>query len=351
MRTPVVKFDARAPFVCAGIAVDPARQAAPARPGPGAGRCLAATIREIASVCLAVGAIALLSGCRRNTPPPAVAPSMPRIVSLAPSLTEMVCAVGGAHRLVGRTDVCNFPSNLLATVPVVAGFGRPYLEPLLEQKPTVVLDVDLEDQSMGATLARLGIRHQHVECRRLGDIPGAIRMIGRLADCPDAGNTLAGSIEERIRARQAAVASVPPERRPLVFVEIWGDPLMTAGRNSFVSELVALAGGRNLGDELAHDYGTVSTEWVLERNPEIVLCLYPGAGHQAVKIVASRLGWQTIRAVQHGRVYDGFDLDTILRPGPRVLDGVEQLRRVIAEGHQPPAPATNLVTRTLNPEP
>lgn len=275
-----------------------------------------------------------------------VVTNTPRIVSLAPSLTEIVCAVGGADRLIGRTDVCNYPSNLLANVPVVGGFGRPYLEPLLAQKPTLVLDVDLEDQSLGAAFERLGIGRQHIACRRLADIPPAIRTIGRLAGRIDAGNALASAIECGIRNRRAAVAQRPPEQRPLVYVEIWGDPLMAAGKNSFVSELVALAGGRNMGEELAHDYATVSTEWVLTRNPDIILCLYPSSDHGARKAVAARLGWKTLRAVQNGRVYDDFNLDTILRPGPRVLDGVEQLRRAIADNTQPPASATNTMPGT-----
>ncbi|MEI8242283.1 MAG: helical backbone metal receptor [bacterium] len=275
----------------------------------------------------------LAAGCHRAAPPPppAATPAAPRIVSLAPNLTEIICAVGGAGQLVGRTDVCNHPANLLTNVPVVGGFGRPFLEPLLLQNPTVVLEADLEDKSLGATLERLRIDRRHIECRRLADIPRAVRIIGRLAGRLDAGNTLAASLEFGIRARREAISRVPQEQRPLVYVELWGDPLMTVGRTSFVSELVALAGGRNLGDELANDYGVISTEWVLTRNPEIILCLYMDKDHRARKTVMSRLGWKTTRAVQRGRVYDAFDIDTILRPGPRVLDGVEQLRRVIAE--------------------
>jgi len=243
----------------------------------------------------------------------------------------MICAVGAADRLVGRTDVCNYPPNILTNVPVIGGFGRPYLEPMLAQKPTLVLDVALEDKSLGATLERLGIGRQHIECRRLDDIPSAVRIIGRLAERSDAGNALADALESGIRKQREAVSKIPPEQRPLVYVELWGEPLMTVGRKSFVSELVALAGGRNLGDELAHDYGTVSTEWVLTRNPDIILCLYMSNDHHARQAVLSRMGWQTLRAVQNNRVYDEFNLDTILRPSPRALEGVEQLRRVIAD--------------------
>ena len=278
-----------------------------------------------------LSALLCAAGCQRRTatPLPPAVPGLPRIVSLAPSLTEMICAVGGADRLVGRTDVCNYPSNLLTHVPIVAKFGRPYLEPMLAQKPTLVLEIDLEDKSLNETLGRLGIGHQHIECRRLTDIPGAIRAIGLLVDRKEAAEQLAVAMERGIQARLAATRQVPLAQRPLVYAEIWDAPPMTAGRNSFVSELVALAGGRNLGDDLPCTYGTVSSEWVLTRNPEVILCIYMENNQHTRQAVCARTGWQTLRAVQNQRVYDGFTLDTILRPGPRVLEGVDQLHQAI----------------------
>ena len=272
------------------------------------------------------------SGCRREAPP--IVPSGTnevRVVSLAPSLTEIVCAVGAGGRLVGRTSACNYPPDVVTNVPVVADFGRPFLEAVARQRPTLALDVALEDADLGMALERLGIARHHIPCDRLDEIPGAIRVVGALTGRPDAGARLADEIVDGIRQRRAAAARVPAERRPLVYVEIWGDPLMTAGRKSYVSELVALAGGRNLGDELPLDYPTVSAEWVIGRDPDVILCLFHGANRRARQLVMPRPGWQTIRAVREGRVYDAFDLDTILRPGPRVLAGADQVRQALAE--------------------
>ena len=241
----------------------------------------------------------------------------------------MICAVGGSELLVGRTDVCNYPSNQLSQVPIVAKFGRPYLESMLAQKPTLVLDIDLEDQSLHATWERLGIGHQHVECKHLADIPSALRTVGRLSNTSATAEKLASSLESGLRDRQAAANKRPLAERPLVYVEIWNAPAMTAGRGSFVSELVALAGGRNMGDELPSAYATVSSEWVLTRNPDIILCLYMANDPHTRAGVFSRRGWQTLRAVQNNRVYSDFTLDTILRPGPRVLEGVDQIHQAL----------------------
>ena len=284
------------------------------------------------SVLLVTAALTLASGCPRPAPT-AAASTIPRIVSLAPNLTEIVCAIGAADCLVGRTEVCNHPSNLVARVPVVGGFGRPWLEPLLEQKPTLVLSVDLEDKSLDATFDRLGIVHRQIACRQLREIPAAIRTVGQLAGRGAVANDLARAIESDLR--RAAAEQPPLNRRPRVFIEIWGDPLMTAGRHAFVSELVTLAGGRNLGDELPGDFAIVSPEWVLQRNPDVILCLYPGVDHSARKAVLARLGWQSLHAAQQGRVQDEFYLDPILRPGPRVLEGVKQIRQAIEKNDTP----------------
>jgi iron complex transport system substrate-binding protein len=105
---------------------------------------------------------------------------------------------------------------------------------------------------------------------------------------------------------------------------------MTAGKMSFVSELVRLAGGRNIGDEMEKDYAQVSSEWVVSRKPDIVLCFGTPAKGEGRKAVLSRAGWAEIPAVRNGRVYDKLSTDVLTRPGPRVLDGIEELRACIS---------------------
>ena len=120
-------------------------------------------------------------------------------------------------------------------------------------------------------------------------------------------------------------------RLPRVYVEIGNDPLYTAGRNSFLAELVRLAGGDNLGDEANQDYFQVSSEWVVARNPEIVLCFYMGSASQVENQIARRAGWSKVAAVVNHRIFCGFDNDIMLRPGPRVLTGIAALKRAIHE--------------------
>ena len=283
----------------------------------------------------------------------------PRIVSLAPNLTEIVCAIGAGTTLVGRTSVCDYPPKIVKSVPVIGGFGAPSMDRLLKTRPTLILDVALEDETVANLMTQLGVRRVRVPCATLDDIPTAVLTVGRLAHFESAAQPLAERIRRKVAERRAALEErkASGQTTPTVFVEIWGDPLMTVGRNSFVSELVALAGGRNLGDEVTDkDYFPVSSEWVIARNPDIILCLYmtKGSGrttddrqqtsetgdpkskieNRKSKIwirLAGRTGWAQIKAVRDGCVYGGFDNNLILRPGPRVLQGIEALQTCIQQ--------------------
>jgi len=273
----------------------------------------------------------ILAGCARNEQR-AVTASVPRIVSLAPSVTEMICAIGAEKTLVGRTSACDYPPEIVKNVPVVGGFGKPALEALFRVQPTLVIDVDLEDEAIIESLKRAGIEHQRVRCSRVDDIPAAIRKVGALAGMEQPANELAerlaGKIADMRLAAQKAQATGAP---PTVFAEIWSDPLMTAGSGSLIAELVTLAGGKNIADEIAKDYFHVSSEWVVARDPDIIVCFDPADA----KTVAARAGWANVKAVRTGRIYSRLDNNLIERPGPRVLEGIAVLRDCILGGRTP----------------
>jgi len=125
------------------------------------------------------------------------------------------------------------------------------MDRLLKTRPTLILDVALEDEAVANLMTQLGVRRVRVPCATLDDIPTAVLTVGRLAHRESAAQPLAEHIRREVSERRNALEKrkASGQATPTVFVEIWGDPLMTVGRNSFVSELVTLAGGRNLGDE------------------------------------------------------------------------------------------------------
>ena len=248
-----------------------------------------------------------------------------RVISLAPNLTEIICAIGAADQLVGRTSVCDYPPEPLRKVPVIGNFGVPSLEKVVTARPTLVVDVALEDEAVARQLTKLGLRHERITCRTLDDIPTAIRRLGTLLHHEATAEPLATQLAAGIAtARKAAAAQT---NAPLVFAEIWSDPPMTCGKKTFLAELITLAGGRNLGDVSERDYYAISTEWILARQPDVVLCFYMADEKHLPESFTARPGWPVLPAVKNKRIYGGFDNNLMLRPGPRALEGLRVLQK------------------------
>jgi len=249
-----------------------------------------------------------------------------RVVSLAPNLTEIICAIGAADQLVGRTSACDYPPEQLKAVPILGGFGTPSLERLVAARPTLVVDVALEDESLGRHIERIGLRRERIGCRSLDDIPAAIRRLGVLLHREITAEPLAAKLANGIADARRANAHGATGPQLKVFAEIWNDPLMTCGRRTFLAELITLAGGENLGNVAERDYYAVSAEWVVARQPDIVLCLYEADPKTLVARLGARTGWSAVPAVKHMRIHGGFDNNLLLRPGPRALEGLRLLR-------------------------
>ena len=257
-------------------------------------------------------------------------PDKTRIVSLAPNITEIVCALGAQDMLVGRTTVCDFPPEIKDAVPPVGGFGNPSLETLVSLSPSIVLDTDLEDEAIGQKIDSMKIRRERIHCNSLSDIPSAIERIGKIiGKTEQAGKT---ANEFRTRVAELEKESLTKTDCPSVYIEISPDPLITVGRGSFISDLVRLAGGKNIGDEVERDYFQVSPEWIVVRDPDIIVCLYMSESGTAEKNIPRRPGWKNMSAVKNMRIYDGLDEDIITRPGPRLLLGIEELKKCISAG-------------------
>ena len=275
--------------------------------------------------------IALVLGLAGCAPRPDASPEGVRVVSLAPSVTEIVFAIGAGDLLVGRTDACDYPPEA-ERVPVVGSFGRPSMERVLTSGATLVLDIDLEDATARAEFRRRGLAAERITCDRLDDIPSAIRDIGRRTGRGPAANALADRIASDLADRRARAARHAESDRPRVFVELWPDPLMTVGRRSFVSDLLELAGGQNIAGSEARDYFTVDPEWVVARDPQVMLLLHASSEAIARRAVSGRTGWGGMEAVRTGRILAGFDPAIMHRPGPRVIEGVDVLHRALFGG-------------------
>jgi iron complex transport system substrate-binding protein len=268
----------------------------------------------------------LASGCTKNEQETAHPAGKPRIISLAPSLTEMIFAIGAGDQLVGRTSACDWPAAALK-VPVVGAFGRPSLELLASIHPDLVVDVDLADEEMGKKISALGIQRENIACKNPDDIPASLRKLGKLTGHTREADSLALSISEGLAMFKTKAQN--QKNKKSVYLEIWDDPFWTGGKGSYTSALIAYAGGRNIGDVVDKEYFEISQEWVIKKNPEVIACMYMSKKSSVADNIINRPGWGSIAAVQHRQVYDRFDNSLFLRPGPRVLEGIAQLYRTI----------------------
>ncbi len=266
-----------------------------------------------------------LAGCRPV--PSALCDSTPqraRVVSTAPALTELLCAVGAADCLAGRTDACDYPPEVAARTPVTGKFGMPNVEQVLALRASHLLESELVNPAQARILQRRGVRIEHIECARVADIPAAARTIGRLTGRTEAAENLASRLESGL----ARLAQEQRDERPRTLILLDHLTPVTCGTNTFISEMAALAGANNLATELQKEYATVSLEWIIEQKPELILCFYEIQGSPQEHF-AGRTGWKDLPAVRSGRIAVPRNLDLICRPGPRLLQGIDELRRCI----------------------
>lgn len=242
-----------------------------------------------------------------------------RLVSLAPNITEILYALGVGGRVVGVTTYCNYPPEVAGTERV-GGFSNPSLERILALEPDLVLLTSHEQGALLSKLEGVDLPSFVVYPQSIAELAKVTREVGRLIGAREAAAGLSQELEQLLE-------TPAPSRRPRVFIEIGADPLMTAGDDSFVGEMIRLAGGENVAQGLPRRYAVINAERVITADPEVIIIAHPAASRATV---AERLGWEGIDAVRSGRVFDDIDPDLIMRASPRVAQGVAELRERMA---------------------
>lgn len=257
-----------------------------------------------------------------------------RIVSLAPNLTELVYVLGFGSNLVGRSSACNYPPESQA-VPVVGGFGRPNWEVLESLHPDLVLATDLEKPGLLQRVNERGMRGLLMPCESWDELLQAAITLSEAMGRRSAGEQFVKEMTARRNALAARVASFSGTgQRPRVYVEVWGDPLTTAGANTFLTDIVQLAGGTNIAGSLRPKYVSVNSEWVIGQDPDVILLAYMLPKTSAAAALAKRPAWDKIRAIRQNAICDSIPPDLLLRPGPRVIQGAEAFAAWLERGGQ-----------------
>ncbi len=247
-----------------------------------------------------------------------------RIVSLVPSVTETVVALGEAERLIARTDYDHGPA--VDHLPSLGGGLDPSPEALVALDPDLVVGWrSARDSRLRALLETAGIPFYAAAIEDTADVFRTFDRVGRLLGTPAAAERLAAVVRDSLAA---VAADRPPGPRPTVLFTIPGAPPRTAGPGTFVAQIIEIAGGSSAFPELAERWPEVSLEAVVARRPDVLLVPVEPGG-RPLALLAGQAGWRDLEAVREGRVV-GVDADLFTRPGPRLPEAARALQRALA---------------------
>jgi iron complex transport system substrate-binding protein len=252
-----------------------------------------------------------------------------RIVSLAPSNTEILFAIGAGGQLVGRDDNSDFPEEAARIPAVGATGGKLNRELLVALKPELVLAAEINSPEELNAMRDLGLKpfllKNPVSFDQLFE---NLEVVGRLTGHQAEAAVRSAELRSRVETVKKALSGMT--RRPLVFYEIDSTDSQrpwTVGPGSFMDMLIRLAGGENFGASFGRRFPKVSAEEVLARDPEVIV-LGDGRFGVTVEALRRRPGWEELSAVKSGRIYT-FNDDLASRPGPRLVEGLELLAQLL----------------------
>jgi iron complex transport system substrate-binding protein len=258
-----------------------------------------------------------------------------RIVSLIPSNTEILFAIGAGDRVVGITDYDDYPYNFSAWIEAgnitsIGGTYNPAIEPIVALEPDLVLAFGGSGGSLDAIdkLRNLGYNVLTLHPKDANGVLSDIQMIGRVTGNEDEAASIIKNMSQRITAVINGVKNATTT--PQVYVEIWTDPYMSVGGQSWISSLVSLAGGQNIFENATTLYPSVSSEAIIQQNPDVMVFIPQGGSYfwGSFDDVAKRTGWNEINAVKTNNMYATPE-GLVETPGPRTVDAIEILAKII----------------------
>ncbi len=244
-----------------------------------------------------------------------------RIITIAPSNTEILFAIGVGDRIVGVDNFSNYPDEALSKERVGDVFNMNY-EKVVALNPDLIVSVHSQD--VVPELEKLGVPVYVKDPQNIDQVIDTVRLYGELLSVEEQAEELASSMEAEIAALMEAVAGIPEPERVSVYYEVWWQEpsLMTAGSGTFIDDLITRANAENIASDLS-GWTSISLETIVERDPAVILTTFQETIDGFNQ--GQKQAWKDISAVKNGRVYL-LNQDIVARPGPRL---VEALRSIV----------------------
>ena len=263
-----------------------------------------------------------------------------RIVSLAPSITETLFYIGAGDKLVGVTRYADFPPAV-KNITKIGGYGKyANLEKIAALKPDLIL-ADSYSLSILPSLEKIA-PVVIVDPKDINGIYRQVELLGRITNRDEAARVVVADMKARVAYVQSMVSNTTPVK--VFFILSYYNGYWTAGKGTFIDSLIRLAGGKNIFDDVS-GWGVASEEQIVARNPQVIIIL-PNAGIKPSDLCKGPLA--SVDAVKNGRVYVLSNEDLVVRPGPRIVYGLEEIAEMLhpAVFHYKPQPLVCSATNT-----
>jgi iron complex transport system substrate-binding protein len=245
-----------------------------------------------------------------------------RVVSLAPANTEIIYALGAESKLVGVTTYCDYPEKAKEKEKV-GDFANPNVERVISLNPEVVLATGGIQKGVTERLEKVGIKVFIVDPKNFEQLYQDIEKVGEMLGLREKAQELVKEMQKKVSRVEEKAKDLPKLK---VFFEIYSQPLMTAGQETFIDDMIRISGGLNIGAAAGEGYPQFSEEELLNEDPDVYLAVKGSMNDPAE--IKKRAGYRGLKAVKEGKVYV-VDDNLVTRPGPRLVDGLIEVAKAI----------------------
>ncbi|MCM8800634.1 MAG: cobalamin-binding protein [Candidatus Omnitrophica bacterium] len=241
-----------------------------------------------------------------------------RVISLAPSITEILFALGLDEEIVGVSSFCNYPPQA-NNKPRIGSFSQPDIEKIISLRPDIVFCTGLQQERVVNQLKQLNLKLYISDPKNIEELMVSIKEIGQITNRVKEADELVNNMRRNINLVINKTKDIPLNKRPKVFFLFWDEPLMTVGYGCFIDELIYLAGGRNITHHIKRPYTYFSFEQLIKEDPECIIATYMGKDKYSFR---KNFIWNFLKATKSNRIYTDIEPDILLRPGPRLIEGL-----------------------------
>ncbi len=255
----------------------------------------------------------------------------PRIISLSPNLTETIIKIGGLKYLVGKSSAGYYIKGT-EDVPVAGNMGTPDPEIVLRLTPTIIVASALKNPYDVYLFNIFNIKLIVLKTNNIHEYLKTIHQLGLILNLQQNAENVIKHLNNEIDELKGEVKKIPENERPTVFWEVWNNPLMTSGDNSFLNDYIRLAGGIPITEGIKSDFFTVSKEWLLIKNPDIIIA--PFMNTEMVSGLKNQLGWKDLSAVKKNRIYTEINPNAAYVLSPDFIKTIKKLHEIFYSNNQ-----------------